>query len=167
MPFDLDRTNEDGRVFYPSQPFAASHPDRLATIATLYGMKPAPVDRCRVLELGCADGGNIIPMAEVLPASELVGIDVSETEISTGGETIRALALDNIRLEMADILDIDASLGRFDYVICHGVFSWVPDEVQDKIFAVCRQNLADNGVAYVNYNTYPGWHVQGMIRDML
>jgi len=167
VPFDLDRTNEDGRVFYPSQPFAASHPDRLATLATLYGMKPAPVDRCRVLELGCADGGNIIPMAELLPASELVGIDVSGYEISAGGETIRALGLDNIRLEMVDILDIDASFGRFDYVICHGVFSWAPDEVQDKIFAVCRQNLADDGVAYVNYNTYPGWHIQGMIRDML
>ncbi len=167
MPFDLDRTNEDGRVFYPSQPFAASHPDRLATLATLYGMKPAPVDCCRVLELGCADGGNIIPMAEMLPASELVGVDLSEYEISAGGETFRALGLDNIRLETVDILDIDASFGTFDYVICHGVFSWAPDEVQDKILAVCRQNLADNGVAYVNYNTYPGWHIQGMIRDML
>jgi methyltransferase-like protein len=167
VPFDLDKTNENGRVFYPSQPFAASHPDRLATLATLCGMEPAPVDRCRVLELGCADGGNIIPMAEMLPASEVVGIDVSAYETSAGREAIAALGLDNIRLETVDILDIDASFGRFDYVICHGVFSWAPDEIQDRIFAVCRQNLADDGVAYVNYNTYPGWHIQGMIRDTL
>ena len=59
---------------YESYPFAQSHPDRLATLATLFGMKPQPIDDCRVLELGCASGGNLIPMAACLPGSKFVGI---------------------------------------------------------------------------------------------
>ena len=49
-----------------SASFPQCHPDRLATLATLFGMKPAPPEHCRVLEIGCASGGNLIPLAEAL-----------------------------------------------------------------------------------------------------
>src|SRR5262249_6262531 len=65
------------------------------------------------------------------------------------------------------IMDVDHNTGQFDYIICHGVYSWVPAEVRDKILAICSQNLAPNGIAYVSYNTYPGWHIRGMIREMM
>ena len=55
----------------------------------------------------------------------------------------------------------------FDYVICHGIYSWVPAPVRESILAICRDNLAPNGVAYISYNTLPGWHMRGMIRDMM
>lgn len=152
---------------YPSYPFPETHPDRLATVATLLGMQPAPVERCRVLELGCAAGGNLIPMAYALPNSRFVGIDLSGRQIAAGQPLIAALELQNISLQQLDLLEVGPEFGQFDYIIAHGVYSWVPPEVQTKILQICRQNLAPNGVAYVSYNTYPGWRIRGVIREMM
>jgi tRNA G46 methylase TrmB len=99
-------------VPYPSYPFPQTHPDRLATIATLFGMKPAPVEHCRVLELGCASGGNLIPMAATLPESTFVGIDRSRKQVAQGQVTIDALDLRNIEQRQLD-LDADLAAGRF------------------------------------------------------
>ena len=155
------------QVPYPSLSYSQSHPDRLATMATLLGMRPAAVDRCRLLELGCAVGGNLIPMAYGLPESTFVGIDSSAHQIAEGQATVATLGLENTTLQCLDILDVDASLGQFDYIIAHGVYSWVPRAVQDKILEVCKQNLAPNGVAYVSYNTYPGWHMINIVRGLM
>ena len=73
----------------------------------------------------------------------------------------------NIELRHASILDVDASYGEFDYIICHGVYAWVPREVQDKILSIYAEHLTPNGVGHVSYNTYPGWHFRGMVREML
>jgi methyltransferase-like protein/2-polyprenyl-3-methyl-5-hydroxy-6-metoxy-1,4-benzoquinol methylase len=152
---------------YPSLPFAQTHPDVLGTLGTLFGLRPAPADRCRVLELGCASGGNLIPLAVAYPGSRFVGIDYSGRQIEQGRQLLRQLGLDNIELRQASILDVDAGYGTFDYVICHGVYSWVPEEVQDGILRVCAGNLNPDGIAYVSYNTLPGWHMRGMIREMM
>jgi len=152
---------------YPSLSYAQSHPDRLATVATLRGLQPAPIEHCRVLELGCAGGGNLIPMAYGLPESEFVGVDSSARQIAEGTDMVQALGLNNVHLCCEDILDVGSDLGVFDYVIAHGVYSWVPRPVQDKILQVCRDGLAPHGVAYVSYNTYPGWHFLGAIREMM
>jgi methyltransferase-like protein/SAM-dependent methyltransferase len=160
------RTSYD-ELPYPSHAFPQTHPDRLATLATLFGLRPAPADGCRVLELGCAAGGNLIPLALALPGSTFVGIDLSGRQVAEAVETIDALGLKNIQCRQASILDVDESFGAFDYVICHGVYSWVPAAVQDKALDVCARNLAPDGVGYVSYNTYPGWHLRGTIRDMM
>lgn len=152
---------------YPSLPYAQSSPDRLATLATLLGLHPAPVDHCRVLELGCAGGGNLIPLAYGWPESEFVGLDASQRQIADGQTTAATLELRNVTLRCMDILDVTPDLGQFDYIIAHGVYSWVPSATRDHILRVCKQNLAPNGVAYVSYNTYPGWHMMDIIRDAM
>ena len=154
-------------VPYDFLSFAETYPDRLATIATLFGLKPQHPTQCRVLELGSASGGNLIPMALNLPKSQFLGIDLSSHHISDGKAMIEKLGLQNIDLRHADILDIDERYGLFDYIICHGVYSWVPPEVQNKILSICSKNLKPIGIAYVSYNVYPGWHMSGMIRDMM
>jgi len=111
---------------YPNLSYSQSHPDRLATVATLLGMSPAAVERCRVLELGCAGGGNLIPMAYGLPESQFVGIDISARQIAEGQSVVAALGLKNITFKQMDIMEIGADLGQFDYIIAHGVYSWVP-----------------------------------------
>lgn len=152
---------------YTSTPFYYTQPDCLATMAALHGMEPPPADRCRVLELGCGRGGNLIPMALALPESRFVGIDLSRQQVADGRSVIETLGLSNIELRPLSILAIDESFGPFDYIICHGVYSWVSDEVRDKILTVCRRHLAPHGVAYVSYNTYPGWHLRSVVRDLL
>jgi|GEM_PF-44045 len=152
---------------YESHPFAQSHPNRLFTIGTLFGLRPTPVQKCRVLELGCASGGNLIPMADYLPESQFVGVDNSARQVREGLDTVAQLGLENVILKHASILDVDAAYGKFDYIICHGVFSWVPENVRLKILEICGTQLTPNGIAYVSYNTYPGWHMRGMIRDMM
>lgn len=155
------------QVPYDSNPFTVTHPDGMALIALLHGLTPASARRCRVLELGCAGGGNLIPMALTLAESQFVGIDLSPRQIAMGQARVDALALPNIQLKALSILDVDETFGTFDYIICHGVFSWVPRVVQEKILDICRRHLAPQGIAYVSYNTYPGWHLWSLVRGML
>src|ERR1017187_3105100 len=153
-------------VMYPGLPFSQTHPDRLATIAALYGLPAAPPERCRVLELGCGQGGNLIPMAYVLPESTFLGLDASRSAVAKGCEQIAALGLTNVTLVHVDLLDA-ANLGTYDYVIAHGVYSWVPPSVQERVLAIASEVLAPNGVANVSYNALPGGHVRNAMRQMM
>ncbi|MCA9190909.1 MAG: methyltransferase regulatory domain-containing protein [Planctomycetales bacterium] len=152
---------------YPSGPQPLTHPRHLSMIGTLFGFPAVKVDQCRVLEIGCAGGGNILPMAFELPQSRFVGIDISARQINEACESAKRLALDNIEFQRRDILELNADFGQFDYIICHGVFSWVPKQVQDHILSLGKQLLGPQGIMYVSYNTYPGWHMRGIARDML
>jgi methyltransferase-like protein/SAM-dependent methyltransferase len=154
-------------VPYESYPYSQSHPVRLLTIASLFGVQPPRVSTCRVLELGCSSGGNLLPMAEQFPQTHLLGIDGSRRQIEDGQRVVRELGLTNVELRHQDIREFSAGPESFDYIIVHGVFSWVPNEVQDRILEICSRCLAPQGVAYVSYNTYPGWRLRGMIRDLM
>jgi methyltransferase-like protein/2-polyprenyl-3-methyl-5-hydroxy-6-metoxy-1,4-benzoquinol methylase len=160
-------SNSYDAVPYTSHAFVQTHPDRLATIATLFGLKCKPVESCRVLEIGCARGGNVLPMAEQLPDSEFVGFDLSEVQITEAQQLAEKCQFSNIQLLHRDIMDFGDEFGTFDYIICHGVFSWVPRPVQKKILSLCGTLLNPNGIATVSYNTFPGWHMRYMIRDMI
>lgn len=152
---------------YSSKPFPQTHPNRLAIIGKLFGMDVQPVTNCRVLELGCGRGGNLIPMASYLPESHFVGVDLSSVQIGEAAHLSSQLCIDNIEFRHANILDVGSEIGTFDYIIVHGVYSWVPQEVRDKILKICQTQLNRNGVAYVSYNTYPGWNMRSMIRDIV
>ncbi|MCL4401401.1 MAG: class I SAM-dependent methyltransferase, partial [Acidobacteria bacterium] len=160
-------TNRYNEVPYEGQPFAQTHPDRLATLGKLFRMTPAAVESCRVLELGCGEGANLIPMALALPGSEFIGIDSAARAIAKGQGTVNALDLGNIKLQHMDILDVPGDIGKFDYIITHGVYSWVPEPVRDKLMSIAREHLAPQGIAYISYNTYPGAHMRDMVREIM
>jgi cyclopropane fatty-acyl-phospholipid synthase-like methyltransferase len=144
------------QVLYTGYAQSDTHPGRLATLARLFGMSPAPPEGCRVLDIGCGDGINLISIAQSLPNSSCVGIDLSERTIALGCAIVTEVGLTNVTLMKMDIMDITPEFGAFDYIIAHGLYSWIPDGVRDRLLAVCRQNLAPQGVAYISYNTYPG-----------
>ena len=106
-------------------------------------------------------------MAFNLPESDFLGIDLSSKQIEAGREIINAVGLKNITLKQVNLLDFNESEGEFDYIIAHGVYSWIPENVQEKIFQICHTQLKPQGIAYISYNTYPGWRMNGMIRDMM
>ena len=152
---------------YQTLPFAQTHPDRLATLAWLFGLEPTPIERCRVLELGCSSGGNLIPMAVTLPHSEFIGIDFSAVEIRQGAADVAASSLANVRLLQMDLRDFGDAFGSFDYVVAHGLYSWAPNEVQEKVLEICARQLGAKGVAYISYNTLPGWRLGAAVRDAM
>jgi len=151
---------------YPSMPFAYTQPAHLAALATLYGLRPPAADSARVLELGCASGGNITPLAARFPKARFVGLDLSAQHIRDGSRRIAALGLDNIDLRHGDLADIEFAPNSFDYVICHGVFSWVPQAVQESILRICRTALTAEGLAVISYNVLPGWHMRNGVREI-
>jgi len=152
---------------YASHPFPQSAPEHLEGIATLFGLTPTPPANARVLELGCAAGGNIIPFTLRNPHAHVVGLDLSAVQIEQGLARVRQLGITNLELRQMNLEDADASLGSFDYIICHGVFSWVPDSVRQAIMRICSAHLAPRGMAYISYNTYPGWKAREIVRDAM
>ncbi|WP_274425154.1 class I SAM-dependent methyltransferase [Chelativorans sp. YIM 93263] len=155
-------------VPYASHPFPHSAPENLAAVAHLFGLDTPPAATARVLELGCSSGGNLIPFAARAPEAQTLGIDLSGVQIDMGRKRIEALGVSNIKLMEGDLSALDSKeLGSFDYIICHGVYSWVPPHVQDAILRICKENLTANGVAYVSYNVYPGWKAKEIVRDAM
>ncbi len=152
---------------YPSLVYSDTHPSKQAALAMLFGLKPPVVASCRVLELGCGDGTNIIAIAQSLPQASLLGIDFSAQQIAKGLAMIEAIKLANLTLKQFDFNDIDASLGEFDYIIAHGVYSWVPEKMQETVLEIIQRHLAPNGIAYISYNVYPGWYLENVVRDMM
>src|SRR6201993_3077309 len=155
------------RILYPSRALVQTHPDRLAVMGTLFGMDPAPAQRCRVLEIGCSEGSNLIPLAFSLPESSFTGIDRAARPIEIAQAMIERAQLGNIRVACMDLMEISPDFGQFDYIIAHGFYAWVPAEVQQKLLSVCSRNLAPNGIAFVSYNAYPGCYARHIFRDIM
>jgi methyltransferase-like protein/2-polyprenyl-3-methyl-5-hydroxy-6-metoxy-1,4-benzoquinol methylase len=142
-------------------------PGHLATLATLFNLQPPLVATARILELGCGNGINLLATAQSLPQAYCLGIDYSARQIAEGQKIIQAVGLKNIVLKQLDILDINDSWEQFDYIIIHGVYSWVTPRVQHKLLSICQHHLLPNGIAYISYNTYPGWYLNQITRDMI
>ena len=162
-----EQNNPYDELRYYSKPFSYTSIALLEGNATLWGLTPPELKGAKVLELGSSFGGNLISQAVYYPDTEFVGIDLSDSQITQGNEIIQSMGLTNVRLETKNILDITPEFGIFDYIIVHGIYSWVPDNVKDKILEVCRENLTPNGIAYISYNTYPGWKSCEVARDIM
>lgn len=155
------------QIPYEGHALPDTHPDTLATLGRLLGVATAPPEACRVLELGAAAGGNLIPMAVGLPGSEFLGVELGAEQARRGQALIESLGLTNVQLLHQDILDLDGNGGAFDYILVHGVWSWVPEAVREHILHLCARLLSPTGIAYVSYNVLPGWRSRSMLRDML
>jgi SAM-dependent methyltransferase len=161
------RVNPYDAMAYSGHAFPQTQPARLATIAHAHGLQPASCARARVLELGCGSGGNLLPLAFASPEGRFVGVDLSGSAIAAAKRRATELGLANIDFVHADIMAVAAELGRFDYIIAHGVYSWVPDPVRDHILSIFGTMLAPHGVAYVSYNALPGCRMRDMARDVM
>ena len=140
---------------------------RLEALAALHSLTPVPPQTANVLELGCGSGVNLIAQAMDFPSARFIGCDYSATAIAAGQELVQALGLENIGLRQADISRLDHSWGKFDYIICHGVYSWVAPDVRRHILKILREHLTPSGIGCVSYNTLPGWHLRRAVRDLV
>ena len=159
--------NPYDQVEYHAGTFSKTHPQRLASVARLFGLNTPSVERCRVLELGCGDGANLIPMAYHMRNCQFVGIDLAQTPIDAGVRRVQRLGLSNVQMLQADVAQLGNALGQFDYIIAHGLYSWVPDSVRPHILRVAQELLTENGVAYISYNALPGCRLRHLVRELL
>lgn len=156
----------DKRV-YTSNAFPFSSPGHMRAAAHLYGLSSVPLENARVLELGCAGGGNLLPFAVAYPNAHVVGVDLSSVQVEQGKQVVAALGVENLHLHTMSLTDITPEFGQFDYIVAHGVFSWVPPEVREAMMRILRENLSPLGIGYVSYNTYPGWKAGDIVRDAM
>lgn len=152
---------------YPPYSFPATHIGRLGAIGRVFSLPVAAPEHARVLELGCSSGTNLLAMAQLFPNAEFVGIDYSAKQIQDAEAALAATGLTNVRFIEADIANLGEDLGQFDYIITHGIYSWVPNHVKEAILRISQENLKPNGLAYISYNVLPGWRMRGALRDMM
>ena len=152
---------------YKSMPFPYTTPATLEAYAALVGVSAPNPKTARVLELGATYGGNIISQALFNPDATFVGIELSQEQVEKGNEVIANAGLTNVSLIQSDFASIGSEIGTFDYIIAHGVYSWVDDGVKDALLRLMDEHLAEDGIAYVSYNTYPGWHTMEEVRQLM
>ena len=163
--FDVGKSYDD--FPYDSYPFPQTRPEAIYATGKLFSFDAQLPAKARVLSIGCSYGMELIPFALNNPDSSCLGIDISKKEIEHGQKIIKDLEINNVELKAISVSDIDESYDKFDYIICHGVISWVPDYVKNKIFEVCKNNLAENGIAFISYNVFPGWNMANNAKDMM
>lgn len=152
---------------YKSMPFPYTTPATLEAYAALVGVSAPNPKTARVLELGATYGGNIISQALFNSDATFVGIELSQEQVEKGNEVIANAGLTNVSLIQSDIASIGSEIGTFDYIIAHGVYSWVDDGVKDALLRLIDEHLAEDGIAYISYNTYPGWHTMDEVRQLM
>lgn len=152
---------------YKSMPFPYTTPATLEAYAALVGVSAPNPKTASVLELGATYGGNIISQALFNPDATFVGIELSQEQVEKGNEVIANAGLTNVSLIQSDIASIGSEIGTFDYIIAHGVYSWVDDGVKEALLRLIDEHLAEDGIAYISYNTYPGWHTMDEVRQLM
>jgi SAM-dependent methyltransferase len=154
-------------VDYPSMSHPQTFAENLAIKGWLRGLDVTPPHRARVLELGCGDGFNLALMATLYPEGTYVGLDYADEAVQRGRSMLGELGMDQVKLATADIRALPEGLGEFDYILAHGVYSWVPEDVRNALLQAIRRHLAPQGVAFVSYLALPGAYMREMVRTMM
>jgi SAM-dependent methyltransferase len=156
------------KVVYPSYVFQHIRPDRLAAIAAIHGIEMGDIRNARILELGCGDGANLLSIAYSMPESKCLGVDLSAERISEAKQNAKEIGISNAEFIFADICDLKTKdLGSFDFIIAHGLYSWIPETVCQRVLEIYRDCLSPCGIGYISYNTLPGWHLRGIVREAM
>ena len=172
MRYNTRMTKEQAKEIYAdlgylSQPFPYASAPFLESYARLLGLSPAPASKARILEIGSSYGGNLISQALFYPQATFTGIEIAPTQVSVGKTYIDQLGITNLDLLEGDVNESHDHLGTYDYIIAHGFYSWVDEETKNNFLRLCKEHLAENGILYMSYNTYPGWHKMDSVRALL
>ncbi|RRO07580.1 methyltransferase regulatory domain-containing protein [Pectobacterium aquaticum] len=149
-------------------PLPYTSPTHLQAVAYLHGIVAAAPERARVLELGCMSGANLLPFATAYPQAQAIGIDLDEEKIAQGQMWVQQYGLNNLQLQAMNLASLlDSDLGKFDYIIVHGVFGLIGGEARSALLAYCHRHLSAKGVVCFSYSTYPGGKTEEILQDAL
>ncbi|WP_051906495.1 class I SAM-dependent methyltransferase [Methylomarinum vadi] len=144
-------------------------PVLLNYIAGLNGMNPPDnlqnFDYC---ELGCGKGVTLNLLADANPDSHFIGIDFNESHIQAARQQAEDCDIKNVRYFPYSFDQLDQKdLPEFDYIVLHGVYSWISPELRGHIVNFIRRKLKPGGVVMVSYNALPGKALDKILRDMM
>lgn len=145
---------------YPPMSHPLSDPAVTAVAAQMAGLDVPPPRRARVLEIGCCSGHNLIPLAQRWPESRFTGIDLAARAIDEARDRASRSGLGNVAFHAVDLREYAPTDGPFDFIIAHGFFSWVPDEVKAALLLFCHKHLSPSGIATVSFNLECGWKLR-------
>ncbi|CAN5769364.1 methyltransferase regulatory domain-containing protein [soil metagenome] len=143
-------------------------PARIRLAAALNGIAPPPADDFDYCELGCAQADTLCALAAAHPRARFLGIDLSALHIAAAKRLARDGALENIGFLERDFANLDEEdIGEFDFIVAHGVLSWVSAEKRHRLIELARRKLKPGGLLYVSYNAMPGWAGVEPLRQLL
>lgn len=163
-PSRLDAASRSKRLDYTLSP------GHLRATAHLYGIDTVPLDRARVLEIGCIDGENLLPLAQAYPNARVVGVDTNPETIERGRRYAELLKLDNVALQalsLEALLEWQSDAAPFDYIVLRGLFSTLSNDAQLALLLWCRSVLSPEGLVFVDYATNPGAKAAEIVRDAI
>jgi SAM-dependent methyltransferase len=109
-------------------------------------------------ELGCGQGVTAAVLAATHPRGQLYGIDAMPEHIANARRLADEARIGNLRLDAIDFAAaVDLPLPKFDYIVAHGVYSWIDDASQAALRSFIDRHLAPGGLVYLSYNAMPGW----------
>ena len=155
------------QVAYPSPMLDDVTPERLRASAILHGFHAPETSSASLLEIGCGDGINALAFAASAPQGKAVGFDLSQAAIEKGRALLARTGLSNAELHVGDILSYPREGEQFDFITCHGVFSWVPPAVRTAILELIAARLKPGGIAYMSYDCLPAAAAKATINRFL
>lgn len=142
-------------VAYPAPVLSILTSDYLAAAGYMHGWRPPAPERASYLEIGCGDGYNLAGIGAVTPGGHCVGFDLSKAAVARGQAIVEAAGLRNVKISVGDIMDYPRSGKVFDYIVSHGVYTWIPQHVRPAMLELIAKQLAPGGVAYVSFDALP------------
>jgi SAM-dependent methyltransferase len=149
-------------VAYTTNFYREITPSWLATTCLLLGQRPPDLTRpFRYADLGCGNGFTAMVVAATCPQAEVWAFDFNPAHVEWATRLATAAELSNVRFVEASFAELaarpEAALPAFDFMVSHGVLSWISPENRRLMLEVIRQRLRPGGVTYISYNVTTGW----------
>jgi|GEM_PF-1469132 len=109
------------------------------------------------LEFGCGNGYNTNLLAACYPSAQFIANDFVPSHIQTARRLAERAGLGNVRFLEKSFKDLlGEQLPEFDYIVMHGIYTWVGEENRQIIRDIVAKHLKPGGLLYVSYNCLSG-----------
>ncbi|MDZ5647109.1 class I SAM-dependent methyltransferase [Nitrospirillum sp. BR 11828] len=159
-------------IAYLRRYYQELNPASIAYAALQCGYQAPRLDRpFRYLDLGCGHGYSPLLFASLFPQGHFMGVDFNPVHIHSAENLRRTAGIDNAGFSASSFQDLateeNGPIADCDFIVMHGIMSWVSETVRREIGAVIRRRLKPGGIVYASYNCQPGWAGKMPIRALM
>jgi len=158
-------------VEYTAHYYKELDPDFLNICAVMAGVTPIetsePFSYC---ELGCGHGLTVLTLATRYPNGTFYAVDYNPSHIAQARAIAKEIGLENIQFfekSFQEMVEDDSLLPEVDFMVFHGVYTWVNDENRANIVTLCQRHVISGGLVYNSYNAKSGWLYSEPIQKLI